>query len=230
MLSVISIDSVILKTRKDVLACFVAGSLSIFALTACGSSESAEVEAKREQETSVDENNYQNDLISAAVEFEINFNDFYLSIGDLTEELLTDFLENSDDANKGYLAAIRRIRSIDDSTEDFFGFGTELKHLTSDEIDTSFSENDKILIMELEPFVVDSMELVSEFLQVARDAATALSIVDKPTWIFLQDKLVEIAQKYYETGSARGLLYRSMGERLDDQSLRGLFYELGETF
>ena len=66
----------ILKTRKDVLACFVAGSLSIFALTACGSSESAEVEAKREQETSVDENNYQNDLTSAAVEFEINFNDF----------------------------------------------------------------------------------------------------------------------------------------------------------
>jgi hypothetical protein len=84
--------------------------------------------------------------------------------------------------------------------------------------------------MELTPLVIDSMELVSEFLQVSRDAATALSIVDKPKWISLQDNLVEIAQKFDETGTARGLLYRSLGEKLEDESLRGLFYELGETF
>ena len=74
------------------------------------------------------------------------------------------------------------------------------------------------------------MNLVSEFIQVARDAATALSIADKPTWVSLQDNLVEIAQKYYETGTARGQLYRSMGESLDDESLRASFYDLGKTF
>lgn len=220
----------ILKTKNAILAGFLAGTLPLFALTACGSSDSAEVETKRDSETLVDENNYRNDLITSAAQFEVEDIDFYLSIGDLTEELLTDFLENSDDANKGYLAAIKRIRSIDDSTDDFFDSGIELKHLTSDEIDPSLSENDKILIMELKPLVIDSMELVSEFLQVARDAATALSIVDKPTWVSLQDNLVEIAQKLYETGTARGLLYRSLGEKLEDESLRGLFYELGETF
>jgi hypothetical protein len=221
---------VILKTKNATLAVFLAGILPLFALTACGSSDSAEVETERDTETPVDENNYRGDLISAAIEFEIESVDFYLSIGDLTEDLLIDFLENSDDANKGYLAAIKRIRSIDDSTNDFFDFGTELKHLTSDEIEASFSKNDTRLIMELTPLVIDSMELVSEFLQVSRDAATALSIVDKPKWISLQDNLVEIAQKFDETGTARGLLYRSLGEKLEDESLRGLFYELGETF
>ena len=101
--------------------------------------------------------------------------------------------------------------------------------MTSDEIDPSFSENDKILIMELKPLVVDPMDLVSEFIQVARDASTALSVVDKPTWVSLQDNLVEIAQKYVETGTARGLLYRSLGERLEDESLRAWFYKLGKT-
>ena len=202
----------------------------MIALTACGSSDSAEVDTKREIETSVDENNYRNNLLLTAAQFEDQSIDFYLSIGNLTEDLLTDFLENSDDANKGYLAAIKRIRSIDDSTDDFFRFGTELKHLTSDELDPSFSENDKILIMGLKPLVIDSMDLVSEFIQVARDAATALSIVDKPTWVSLQDNLVEIAQKDNETATARGLLYRSLGERLEDESLRALFYDFGEIF
>ena len=109
----------ILKNKKTILAKFLAGSLSLLALTACGSFDSAEVEAKREIETSVDENSYRNDVLSVAAQFEDKFIDFYLSIGNLTEDLLTDFLENSDDANKGYLAAIRRIRSIDDSTDDF---------------------------------------------------------------------------------------------------------------
>jgi hypothetical protein len=166
----------------------------------------------------------------SALQFEVEFGDFYLSIGNLTEDLLIDFLENSDDANKGYLAALKRIRSISDSTDDFFRLGTEVKHLTSDEIDLSFSENDKILIMKLKPLVIEPMNLVSEFIQVARDAATALSIADKPTWVSLQDNLVEIAQKYYETGTARGQLYRSMGESLEDESLRASFYDLGKTF
>lgn len=218
------------KTRSVISTSLLAGSLSLFALAACGSSDPAEIEANREIETTVHENNYRNDLMLATIQFEIEFADFYLSIGNLTEDLLIDFLENSDDANKGYLAALKRIRSISDSTDDFFRFGTEVKHLTSDEIDLSFSENDKILIMELKPLVIDSMNLVSEFLQVARDAATALSIVDKPTWVSLQDKLVEIAQKYYETGTARGSLYRSLGESLEDESLRASFYDFGETF
>ena len=218
------------KTWSVISTSLLAGSLSLFALAACGSSDAVEIEANREIETTVDENNYRNDLMLATVQFEIEFADFYLSIGNLTEDLLIDFLENSDDANKGYLAALKRIRSISDATDDLFRFGTEVKHLTSDEIDLSFSENDKILIMKLKPLVIEPMNLVSEFLQVARDAATALSIVDKPTWVSLQDNLVEIAQKYYETGTARGQLYRSMGESLEDESLRASFYDLGKTF
>ena len=218
------------KTKKNISASFLAGSLSLFALAACGSSDPAKIEANREIETTVDENNYRNDLMLSALQFEVEFGNFYLSIGNLTEDLLIDFLENSDDANKGYLAALKRIRSISDSTDDFFRLGTEVKHLTSDEIDLSFSENDKILIMKLKPLVIEPMNLVSEFIQAARDAATALSIADKPTWVSLQDNLVEIAQKYYETGTARGQLYRSMGESLEDESLRASFYDLGKTF
>ena len=218
------------KTKKNISASFLAGSLSLFALTACGSSDPAEIKANRDIETTVDENNYRNDLMLSALQFEVEFGDFYLSIGNLTEDLLIDFLENSDDANKGYLAALKRIRSISDSTDDLFRLGTEVKHLTSDEIDLSFSENDKTLIMKLKPLVIEPMNLVSEFVQVARDAATALSIADKPTWVSLQDNLVEIAQKYYETGTARGQLYRSMGERLEDEILRASFYDLGKTF
>jgi hypothetical protein len=206
------------------------GCLSLLALAACASSDPVKIEANTGVETSVYEKNYRSDLFSASAQFEIEFVDFYLGVGNLTEDLLTDFLENSEDANKGYLAAIKRIRSIDDSTNDLFHFGTEVKHLTSDEIDLSLSENDKILIIEINPLAIEAMNLASEFLQVARDAATALSIVDKPTWVSLQDELVEIAQKYYETGTARGRLYKSLGESLEDESLRASFYDLGETF
>ena len=218
------------KAKKNFLARFLAGSLVLLTLAACGSSDPAKIEADTSVETSVDGKNYRSDLFSAAAQFEIEFVDFYLIIGNLTEDLLTDFLENSDDANKGYLAAIKRIRSIDDSTDDLFRFGTEVKHLTSDEIDLSLSENDKTLITEINPSVIEAMNLVSEFLQVAMDAATALSIVDKPTWVSLQDNLVEIAQKYYETGTSRGQLYKSLGESLENESLRASFYDLGETF
>ncbi len=218
------------KTKKTISANFLVGCLSLLALAACASSDPVKIEANTGVETSVYEKNYRSDLFSASAQFEIEFVDFYLGVGNLTEDLLTDFLENSEDANKGYLAAIKRIRSIDDSTNDLFHFGTEVKHLTSDEIDLSLSENDKILIIEINPLAIEAMNLASEFLQVARDAATALSIVDKPTWVSLQDELVEIAQKYYETGTARGRLYKSLGESLEDESLRASFYDLGETF
>jgi hypothetical protein len=221
---------VISKTKKTISANFLVGCLSLLALAACASSDPVKIEANTGVETSVYEKNYRSDLFSASAQFEIEFVDFYLGVGNLTEDLLTDFLENSEDANKGYLAAIKRIRSIDDSTNDLFHFGTEVKHLTSDEIDLSLSENDKILIIEINPLAIEAMNLASEFLQVARDAATALSIVDKPTWVSLQDELVEIAQKYYETGTARGRLYKSLGESLEDESLRASFYDLGETF
>jgi len=221
---------VISKTKLTISAHFLVAGLSLLALAACGSSDPVKIEANTGVETSVYKKNYRSDLFSAAAQFEIEFVDFYLGIGNLTEDLLTDFLENSEDANKGYLAAIKRIRSIDDSSDDLFHFGTEVKHLTSDEIDLSLSENDQILIIEINPLAIEAMNLASEFLQVARDAATALSIVDKPTWVSLQDKLVEIAQKYYETGTARGRLYKSLGEGLEDESLRASFYDLGETF
>jgi hypothetical protein len=221
---------VILKIKKSISASFLAGSLSLSGLAACGSSDSGKIEADSGIETTADENNYQYELAMATGQFELKFGDFYLSVDHLTEDLVTDFLENSDDASKGYLAALQRIRTIDDSTEDFFRYGAELKDLTSDNIDSGFSENDKVLIMEFTPLLVEPMNLVSEFLQVARDAATALSIADKTTWISLQDNLVEIAQKYYETGTARGMLYRSLGENLEDEDLRAIFYKFGKTF
>ena len=220
----------IAKTRRTALTSVLTISLSLPMLTACASSSSNNRKANTKSETSVEENDYRNDLISSALQFEAEFIDFYLGIDNLTEYLLTDFLENADDANKGYLAAIKRIRSIDDSTDDFFRLGTELKHLTSDGIDPRLSGHDKTLITELNPLVIESMDHVDEFLQVARDAATALSIIDKQTWTSLQDNLAEIAQEYYETGTARGLVYRSMGEGLDDERLRPAFYDLGETF
>jgi hypothetical protein len=219
-----------LKTTRTVFTNFLAISLSLLALTACVTTSSADQEAHRELETTVEANDYRNNLVLTIAQFEMEFIDFYLNIGNITEDLLTDFLENSDDANKGYLAALKRIRIIDDSTDDFFRLGTELKHLTLDEMDPTLTENDETLIAELNPLVIDPMDQVSEFLQVARDAATALSIVDKPKWISLQDKLVNIAQEYYETGTARGMLYRSMSESLEDEILRAAFYDLGETF
>ncbi len=218
------------RNRKSLSASILVSSLLLLPITACGASDPSDRGENTGTKDFVDEKNYGDELIAAATQFEVEFIDFYLSIGNLTEDLLTDFLENSDDANKGYLAAIKRIRSISDSTDDFFRFGAELDHLTSDEIDQGLSEEDRILILELNPLVVDSMNFVDEFLQVSRNAATALSIVDKPTWVLLQDDLVEIAQKYYETGTARGRLYRSLGERLGDENLRASFFDLGETF
>ena len=225
-----SLPIVISRTKKSISASFLAISLLSPAVGACGSSTPANSEANTEIAGSDEEKNYRDDLMAATLEFEMEFIDFYSAIGNLTEDLLTDFLENSDDPNKGYLAALKRIRSIDDSTDDFFRYGVEVKHLTSDEIDTDFSETDRIMIEEINPLIVEPMDLVSEFLQVARDAATALSIVDKPKWISLQDKLVELAQKYYETGTNRGKVYQSLGEKLEDESLRTSFYDLGKTF
>ena len=218
------------RTKKSISASFLVVSLLAPVLGGCGSSNPAKSEAKTETEGSVDERNYRADLLAATLEFEMKFIDFYSAIGDLTEDLLMDFLENSEDPNKGYLAALKRIRSIDDSTDDFFRYGVEVKHLTSDDIDTDLSETDRIMIEVIKPLVVEAMDLVSEFLQVARDAATALSIVDKSKWISLQDKLVDLAQKYYETGTNRGKLYQSLGEKLEDESLRTSFYDLGKTF
>lgn len=229
-IKVIKVGCVISQAKRTISVLILTGSISSLAFTACSPSVPSEIEASMKTEAPVEEKNYTNNLLSAVAQFEIEFGDFYLSIGDLTEELLTDFLENSEDANKGYLAAIKRIRSISDSTDDFFLLGTEIKHLTSDEFDKNISEADKVQIQELNPLVVDSMELVTEFLQVARDAATALSIVDKTAWVSLQDDLVEIAQKYYDTGIARGRLYQSLGENLENESLRALFFELGQIY
>ena len=218
------------KNRTVILASFLTVSLLMPILGGCGSSTPAKSEAKTGIENSDEDKNYRNGLITSTLEFEMKFINFYSAIGNLTEDLLIDFLENSDDPNKGYLAAIKRVRSIDDSTDDFFRFGTEIKHLTSDDIDPSLSENDRAMIEKLNPLVIEPMNLVSEFLQVARDAATALSIVDKPKWISLQDKLVELAQTYYETGTSRGRLYQTLGEELEDNTLRTTFYDLGKTF
>ena len=221
---------VVSRTKKSISASFLVVSLLVPVLGGCGSSTPAKSEGNTETEGSVDEKNYRADLMAAALEFEMEFINFYSGIGNLTEDLLTDFLENSEDPNKGYLAALKRIRSIDDSTDDFYRYGVEVKHLTSDEIGTDLSEADRNMIEEINPLVVEAMDLVTEFLQVARDAATALSIVDKPKWISLQDKLVELAQKYYETGTNRGKVYQSLGEKLEDESLRTSFYDLGKTF
>lgn len=220
----------IFKTKINILTSLLTVSLLMPVLSGCGSSTPEKSAAKSGTDNSVEEKEYRDVLIAATLEFEMKFIDFYSAIGNLTEDLLTDFLENSDDPNKGYLAAIKRVRSIEDSTDDFFRFGTEIKHLTSDEMDPSLSENDRVMIEKLNPLVIEPMGLVSDFLQVARDAATALSVVDKPKWISLQDKLVDIAQTYYETGTSRGRLYKSLGQQLDDIDLRTSFYDLGQTF
>lgn len=203
---------------------------SVLALVACSQSKVLEAETSIQTKVSFESNKFRGDLLTAATDFETEFIRFYLAIGDLTEDLLSDFLKHADDANKGYLAALKRIRALDDSTKQFFDSGVELKHLTSDEIDPELSDNDKVLLTKIEPLVIQAMNLVSQFLQVARDAATALSVVDRPTWVTLQDELVEIAQNYYATGTSRGQMYQSLGERLDSQGLRDGFRILGEAF
>lgn len=219
-----------IEFKKTVSARILAPLLLVIVVAACGPTDLTKENESPEAHSSIEEGEYKAKLTSAVAQFELEFVNFYLSIGSLTEELLTDFLEHSDDPNKGYLAALKRIKKIDESTVDFFRVGVEVKHLTSDDFDESISGADRAMIMELNPLVVEPMNLVSEFLQTARDAATALSVVDKPKWITLQDQLVEIAQRYYETGSSRGLLYQSLGKQLEDLTLRTSFFELGRAF
>ena len=64
------------KAKKNFLARFLAGSLVLLTLAACGSSDPAKIEADTSVETSVDGKNYRSDLFSAAAQFEIEFVDF----------------------------------------------------------------------------------------------------------------------------------------------------------